>query len=84
MSSDQRCQWVDPGNGLIDRAIFTNRDIFEQEQETIFTRSWLFIGHDSQIPKPGDFVSTRMGTEPLSYLPKPGRARGLFLCWKAQ
>lgn len=43
MRSEKRCQWVDPGNGLIDRSIFTNRDIFEQEQETIFTRTWLFI-----------------------------------------
>jgi hypothetical protein len=43
MRSDKRRQWVDPGNGLIDRVIFTNRDIFEQEQETIFTRTWLFI-----------------------------------------
>ena len=43
MRSEKRCQWVDPGNKLIDRSIFTNRDIFEQEQETIFTRTWLFI-----------------------------------------
>ena len=49
---------VDPENGLIDRSIFTKRDIFEQEQETIFTRAWLFIGHESQIPEPGDFIST--------------------------
>ena len=52
-------------NGLIDRGIFTSRDIFEEEQECIFTRAWLFIGHESQIPEPGDFVSTRMGTEPV-------------------
>ena len=56
---------IDAENGLIDRGIFTSQDIFEEEQERIFTRAWLFIGHESQIPVPGDFVSTRMGTEPV-------------------
>jgi phenylpropionate dioxygenase-like ring-hydroxylating dioxygenase large terminal subunit len=65
MSTETLSRLVDPENGLIDRSIFTNRDIFEQEQERIFTRAWLFVGHESQIPEPGDFVSSRMGTEPV-------------------
>ena len=65
MSIKSMSHLVDPDNGLIDRSIFTSRDIFEQEQERIFTRAWLFVGHESQISEPGDFVSSRMGTEPV-------------------
>ena len=65
MTSIPAHRLIDAENGLIYRGIFTSRDIFEEEQECIFTRAWLFIGHESQIPGPGDFVSTRMETEPV-------------------
>ncbi|MDP6390149.1 MAG: Rieske (2Fe-2S) protein, partial [Alphaproteobacteria bacterium] len=65
MRKDPYDRLVDVENGLIDRCIFTSKDIFDEEQEKIFTRAWLFIGHESLIPNPGDFVSSRMGTEPV-------------------
>ncbi|MEB2400159.1 MAG: aromatic ring-hydroxylating dioxygenase subunit alpha [Alcaligenaceae bacterium] len=54
---------VDPDNGLIGREIFSNKQIFDEELEKVFTRSWLFVGHESQIPNPGDFFTSRMGAE---------------------
>src|SRR5205823_12259437 len=54
---------VDTSNGTIHNAIFSHPDIYEQELEQIFARMWLFVGHESQIPKPGDFVRSRMGEE---------------------
>ena len=56
-------QMVDTDRGVVSREIFTDRDIFEQEVERVFTRAWLFVGHESQIPKPGDYFVSRMGTE---------------------
>ncbi len=49
--------------GLVDREIYVNSEIYQQELEQIFARCWLFIGHESQVPNPGDFVISRMGEE---------------------
>lgn len=54
---------VDTRNGTISPAVFSHPDIYEQELEQVFARMWLFVGHESQIPKPGDFVRSRMGEE---------------------
>lgn len=54
---------VDASSGTISRRIFVDEEIFEQELEQLFARAWLFIGHESQVPNPGDFFLSRMGTE---------------------
>ncbi len=54
---------VDLATGQISREIFVNDDIYAEEQERVFARSWLFVGHESQIPNPGDFFVSRMGEE---------------------
>ena len=56
-------QLVDVEKGLISREIFVNRDVYEMELERVFARSWLFVGHESQIARPGDFILSRMGEE---------------------
>ncbi|MEC7490936.1 MAG: Rieske 2Fe-2S domain-containing protein [Pseudomonadota bacterium] len=54
---------VDTTKGEISREIFVNKNIYEAEKEQIFTRSWLYIGHESQIKNPGDFFVSKMGEE---------------------
>src|SRR5580700_1936948 len=54
---------VDTRNATISAAIYSHPDVYEQELERVFGRMWLFVGHESQIPNPGDFVRSRMGAE---------------------
>jgi glycine betaine catabolism A len=44
---------------------FVSPEIFAQEQEEIFSKQWLLIGHQSQIPKPGDYFLSAVAGESL-------------------
>jgi len=54
---------VDSEHGLVDRAIFTDDEVYRLELDRVFARAWLFMCHDSQIPNGGDFFQTFMGEE---------------------
>src|SRR3984893_18485569 len=54
---------VDNRNGTIKPAVLSHPAIYERELQQIFARTWLFVGHESQIPNPGDFVRSRMGED---------------------
>src|SRR6266487_160545 len=55
--------FIDTEHGTLSRELYVNPDVFQQEMEQIFARCWLFLGHESLVPNPGDFMITRMGTE---------------------
>lgn len=54
---------VDADQGKVSREIFVDGGIYQKELENLFTRAWLFVGHESQVPNPGDFFVSRMGEE---------------------
>ena len=52
-----------PEQGQIPMFIYTDPGVYELEIERIFGRSWLFVGHVSEIPRPGSFVTRTTGEE---------------------
>jgi len=54
---------IDVDRGMVSREIFVSEAIYGQELERVFARVWLFLGHESQIPRPGDYLVSSMGEE---------------------
>jgi len=54
---------IEPGR--VHRRVYTDPDIFELEMDRLFGRAWLFVGHASQVPNPGDFITGELGRQPV-------------------
>src|SRR5262249_32812054 len=52
----------------VHRRVYADPAIFELEMRRIFGRAWLYAGHESQVPAPGDFVTTTLAREPVIML----------------
>jgi phenylpropionate dioxygenase-like ring-hydroxylating dioxygenase large terminal subunit len=49
--------------GLVHSDIYTSPEIFSLEMEKIFHRGWVYVGHDSEIPQPGDYMLKWIGAQ---------------------
>jgi nitrite reductase/ring-hydroxylating ferredoxin subunit len=47
------------------RRIYTDPAIFELEMRRIFGRTWVYVGHESEVPQPGSFVTSSIGRQPV-------------------
>ena len=58
---------------------FVSPDIFTKEQAEIFSKEWLLVGHQSQIPDAGDFIVQRVNHESLFVIRDRGaKIHGFF------
>jgi phenylpropionate dioxygenase-like ring-hydroxylating dioxygenase large terminal subunit len=74
----------------VHRAVYLSAEIFQQELLRIFERIWIYCGHESQIPSPGDFHTFDIGRQPMIMVRRPDRGisvlhnrcphRGVQLC----
>src|SRR6266498_3028305 len=51
--------------GLVSPAVLFDEDLYRQEQERVFGRAWLVVGHEDMIRRPGDYVTNYMGEVPV-------------------
>jgi 3-phenylpropionate/trans-cinnamate dioxygenase alpha subunit len=43
--------------GRVPARIFNDQEIFDLERRKLFSKAWCFLAHESEIPKPGDYVT---------------------------
>ena len=39
----------------VNREAYRSESIFAQERENIWMHSWLYLGHETELPEPNDF-----------------------------
>ncbi len=56
-------RWPDAGCSRIPNWVYTDPGLFAHEQERVFAgESWLYVCLEAEIPTPGDFKRSRLGT----------------------
>lgn len=54
-----------PGDFRVHSEAYVSPAVFEIEMQRIFEESWVYVAHESQVPAHGDFITTRIGTQPV-------------------
>lgn len=47
------------------REMFTNQELFDLEMKYIFEGNWIYLAHESQIPKINDYYATKIGRQSI-------------------
>jgi phenylpropionate dioxygenase-like ring-hydroxylating dioxygenase large terminal subunit len=58
----------------VHRDVYISDEVFALEQERLFARAWLFLGHGSQVPAVGDFITTEIAGRPLILVRRPDKS----------
>ena len=56
---------VDAEKGIISPRIFSDQEIYDLEQEKIFSKVWNFVAHETEIPNVGDYVTRFVANDPV-------------------
>jgi phenylpropionate dioxygenase-like ring-hydroxylating dioxygenase large terminal subunit len=54
----------DPSEFRVRTDIYTDPSVFELEMQRIFETTWVYVAHESELPAPGDYITTTIGTQP--------------------
>ncbi|MEW6340823.1 MAG: aromatic ring-hydroxylating dioxygenase subunit alpha [Pseudomonadota bacterium] len=50
-------------NAMLDPSLYTDPAIFEEELTKIFYKTWIWVAHESELRKPGDFKTAMIGRQ---------------------
>ncbi|MGO2234393.1 aromatic ring-hydroxylating dioxygenase subunit alpha [Marinomonas sp.] len=51
--------------GRVHKALYSDPEIFEEELDKVFQNTWVFIGHESEVPEAGSFKTAFVGRHPV-------------------
>lgn len=64
-------QYVDDDRTMprfrVNRNVMTDPEVFAQERDKIFSKTWLYLGHETELKKPNDFKTRTVGGRPLIF-----------------
>lgn len=49
----------------VHRDVYIDQEIFRLEMRHLFANTWVYVGHASQIPNPGDYLTSDIGDQPV-------------------
>jgi benzoate/toluate 1,2-dioxygenase subunit alpha len=49
----------------VHRDVYVDPEVFQLEMERLWSRTWIYVGHTSQVPQPGDFITVDIAAQPL-------------------
>lgn len=49
----------------LEQPFYTDPDYFKLDMEMIYYRDWLFIGHDCEVPRAGNYFTVQIGDYPV-------------------
>ena len=49
----------------VHRDVYVDDEVFALEMQRLFSNTWVYVGHESQVASPGDFFTTEIGTQPV-------------------
>jgi phenylpropionate dioxygenase-like ring-hydroxylating dioxygenase large terminal subunit len=49
----------------VHRDLYVSRDVFDREMRDLFGGTRVYVGHETEIPKPGDFLTRTIGRRPI-------------------
>src|SRR5438067_196304 len=67
------------GAKTLPQKYFVSPELFEEEQEKIFTKRWLLVGHESEVAKPADYFVREVANESVIIVrDKDGEVHGFY------
>lgn len=61
---DPALQKISPDR-VVDNRVYDDPEVFRLECERIFSKVWLFVGHESELTETGDYITTNLLGNPV-------------------